>query len=263
MKIGDVRSNKPVGFFDTGVGGISVLKKAIEFLPNENFIYFGDSKNAPYGTRPIKEVKELTFKAVRFLLEKGSKGIVIACNTATSVAVEDLRRQYRDIPIIGIEPALKPAVELNREGKIVIMATPITLSEKKFNNLVGNYGKNSKIVKLPCPGLVEIIESGVTEGEKLDIFLKDKLGALIEDKIAAVVLGCTHYPFAKKAISKIIGEDVPIIDGSEGTSRELKRRLSMRGLLNTNNSIGTVEIYNSSEDKKLIDFSYELLSKKE
>ena len=124
--------DKPVGFFDSGVGGISVLKEAIKLLPKENFVYFGDSKNAPYGTKKVEEVIELSFNAVDFLLNHEVKAIVVACNTATSAAIDPLRLRYMNVPIIGIEPALKPAVELNKQGKIIIMATPMTLSENKF-----------------------------------------------------------------------------------------------------------------------------------
>lgn len=124
--------NMPIGFFDSGVGGLSVLREAIKLLPNEDFIYFGDSKNAPYGTKSVDEVRELSFKASELLLKYSVKAIVVACNTATSAAIENLRNTYKNMPIIGIEPALKPAVELKREGKIVIMATPMTLSEKSF-----------------------------------------------------------------------------------------------------------------------------------
>ena len=129
----------PIGFFDSGVGGLSVLREAIKIMPNEDYIYFGDSKNAPYGTKTVDEVRELTFKAVEFLLSKGVKGIAIACNTATSAAVADLRKTYPELPLVGIEPALKPAVELNKDGDILIMATSMTLKEEKFKRLMDKY----------------------------------------------------------------------------------------------------------------------------
>ena len=129
----------PIGFFDSGFGGLSVLREAIKIMPNEDYIYFGDSKNAPYGTKTVDEVRELTFKAVEFLLNKGVKGIAIACNTATSAAVADLRKMYPELPLVGIEPALKPAVELNKDGDILIMATSMTLKEEKFKRLMDKY----------------------------------------------------------------------------------------------------------------------------
>jgi glutamate racemase len=249
----------PIGFFDSGVGGISVLKEAVKLLPNENFIYFGDSLNAPYGTKKVDEVKELTFKAVDFLLSKGVKAIVIACNTATSAAIDDLRNAYIDIPIIGIEPALKPAVELDRKGKILIMATPMTLAETKFNNLMKSYGETAEIVPLPCAGLVELIENGIVEGELVNSYLKNKLNPFLEGAISSVVLGCTHYPFIKNELSKILHTSTVIIDGSLGTAKQLKRQLSQMKLLNSQKEDGEIEIINSSEDSKILDLSYRLL----
>jgi glutamate racemase len=252
-------NNRPIGFFDSGVGGLSVLKQAITLLPRENFVYFGDSKNAPYGTRSVNEVKKLTFDAVDFLLTKKVKALVIACNTATSAAIEDIRKRYSFMPVIGIEPALKPAVELRRRGKIIIMATPVTLSEKKFNNLVIEYGKAAEIEPLPCPGLAELIERGVIEGEELHKYLLVKLNDFLEYDIAAIVLGCTHYPFIINEIKKIIGNDVPIIDGSIGTSKQLRRQLLKHGIMNDGYNSGRVEILNSSDNKEMINLSYNLL----
>lgn len=149
--------DRPIGFFDSGVGGISVLREAVKILSNEDFVYFGDSKMAPYGIKTVEEVKRLTFNAVEFLLKKNIKALVVACNTATSAAIIDLRKTYsKYMPIVGIEPALKPAVEFNREGNILIMATPMTLAESKFNNLMKKYS-TSNIIPLPCSGLVELM----------------------------------------------------------------------------------------------------------
>lgn len=252
-------TENPIGFFDSGVGGLSVMKKAMEILPSEDYIYFGDSKNAPYGTKTVEEVKELSFNAIEFLLSKRAKAVVVACNTATSAAIEDLRKVYSDIPIIGIEPALKPAVELNKVGKIVIMATPMTLAEKKFNKLMGKYSENASIYPLPCAGLVEFIEKGILSGEELNSFLEQKFNHLEKKEIGSVVLGCTHYPFVKDEIKKVLGEGVSVIDGSEGTAKELKRRLEENNLLRKGNRAGIVEIYNSFDNKEIIELCYKLL----
>ena len=250
--------NGPIGFFDSGVGGISVLKEAIKILPNENFIYYGDSKNAPYGTKTVDEVRQLSFQVSEFLMEKHIKALVVACNTATSAAIKDLRIRYSNIPVIGIEPALKPAVEIKREGKILIMATPVTLAEKKFNNLLKKYNTKADIIPLPCPGLAELIESGILNGDKLENYLKEKLSTYIYSGIAAIVLGCTHYPFIKAEIAKIV-PDVPIIDGSVGTVKQLKRKLTMLNLLNKSGQKGSIEIFNSFEDGRMIELSNKLL----
>ncbi|WP_017415023.1 glutamate racemase [Clostridium tunisiense] len=249
-----------IGFFDSGVGGLSVLRETIKLMPNENYIYFGDSKNAPYGVKTVEEVQKLTFNAVEFLLSEGVKAIVIACNTATSAAIEELRSFYKDIPIIGIEPALKPAVELNREGAVVIMATSMTLAEKKFNALQEKYKEEANIAPLPCGGLVELIEGGNVEGEPVENYLREKFKEVKSHRVGAVVLGCTHYPFVKGAISKVLGEDIPVIDGSDGTSRHLKKVLEDNNLLNPHGSKGTVSIYNSLDSEAIISLSYKLLN---
>lgn len=255
--------NKPIGIFDSGVGGISVLKKAIKILPNENYIYFGDSKNAPYGVKSVEEIKELTFEAIDILLSKGCKAIVVACNTATSAAIEDLRKKFKAIPIIGIEPAVRPAVNLNRKGKILIMATSITLAENKFNNLVEKCAMNSELVALPCPGLVEMIEEGIVEGKGIKDYLVNKFEGKIDKDISCIVLGCTHYPFIKEEIVSILGDEIPIIDGSEGTARELKRRLKESNILSDSDQKGEVQIFNSKNSSNLIELSYKLLELKQ
>jgi glutamate racemase len=169
------KKNLPIGFLDSGVGGLSVMREAIKIMPNENYIYFGDSKNAPYGVKPTKEIRDLTFNVVEFLMEKGIKGLVVACNTATSAAVSELRRVYPDMPLVGIEPAIKPAVELNKSGKILIMATPMTIKQQKFNLLLNKYKEKAEIIPIPCAGLMEFIENGVLSGKELEEYLEEKL----------------------------------------------------------------------------------------
>lgn len=251
--------NRPIGFFDSGVGGLSVMREALKIMPNEDYIYFGDSKNAPYGIKSVEEVRELTFRAVEFLLNKGVKGIAVACNTATSAAVADLRKMYPDLPLVGIEPALKPAVESVNEGSILIMATPMTLKEAKFNRLMKKYEDRADIVPVPCPGLMEFIEEGKLQGEEVEKYLLDKVNTYKKGKISSIVLGCTHYPFIEPLLSKIVGEDTVIIDGGLGTAKELKRRLSEKELLTNSIEVGKVEIINSLDKEEIIDLSYRLL----
>ncbi|MDT8716752.1 glutamate racemase [Clostridium sp. 19966] len=249
-----------IGFFDSGVGGLSVLKAAKELMPAEDFIYFGDSLNAPYGVKSIDEIRDLSFAAAEFLLKKQVKAIVVACNTATSAAIDDLRDFYSEIPIIGIEPALKPAVELNKDGKILVMATPVTLAEKKFNSLMIRYGKHSDIIPVPCAGLAELVEEGETSGKKINTYLCNILNDHLSTPIASIVLGCTHYPFIKKELLKLVGEEVAIIDGSYGTSYQLKRLLSKRALLSSKNTEGKISIFNSLNTKEIMDLSMHLLN---
>lgn len=251
--------HKPIGFFDSGVGGLSVLKEALKIMPNEDYIYFGDSKNAPYGVKNAEEVRRLTFEAVEFLLSKNVKGIAIACNTATSAAVADLRIKYPSLPLVGIEPALKPAVEINDGGDILIMATPMTLKEEKFNRLMERYKDRATIIPVPCPGLMEFIEEGKLKSKEVLEYLEDKINTYKKNRISSIVLGCTHYPFIKDVLVDIVGNDVKIIDGGLGTSKELKRRLKESNLLREEKRSGNIEIINSSNKKEIINLSYELI----
>ncbi|MFG6349424.1 MAG: glutamate racemase [Lachnospiraceae bacterium] len=249
-------SMKPIGVFDSGVGGISVLRELVKQMPGEDFIYFGDSVHAPYGTKPLEEVRQLTITNVRFLLENGAKSIVVACNTATSAAVAQLRRMYPDVPLVGIEPAIKPAVMYKENSCIVVMATPMTLKQEKFQNLMHQYENMADIVPLPCPGLMEFVERGILDGEELTIYLESLLGSVNKD-INSVVLGCTHYPFVKDVIQRITGDGVMVFDGGEGTAREMKRRLAEAGLLNQGSKKGSVRFINSldtDDELKLCEF---------
>lgn len=251
-------NNAPIGFFDSGVGGLSVLRESLKILPNENYIYYGDSINAPYGTKTEEEIKRLTELGISFLIEKGVKAIVIACNTATSVAANDLRKKYTNIPILGIEPAVKPAISKSNDGAILIMATPMTLSKGKFVNMLENYSQYN-IKKVPCKGLAELIESGKTSGEVIEQYLKNVLSPYSSEKIDTIVLGCTHYPFVSDCISKIVGDSVSIIDGSYGTVQNLKKQLYNNNIINNSNVKGKIDIYNSSPNKDMINLSKKLL----
>ncbi len=249
---------QPIGFFDSGVGGISVLKKAVELLPYEDFIYFGDSVHAPYGDKDVETIRKMSFDAMDFLLSFDCKAIVVACNTATSAAIEEIREKYSHIPVIGIEPALKVAIDHTEDGKILVLATIRTLQENKFRKLSEKYAESRKIISLPLPGLVEIIESGDQYQQRSYDYLRDALKKVDRD-ISAVVLGCTHYPFVKPSLRRIFGEDVLIVDGSEGTARHLKDVLVEKNLLSTDDKDGSVRIFNSSEEKRFITLSKSLL----
>ena len=252
--------NRPIGVLDSGLGGISVLRELVKLMPGEDFIYYGDSANAPYGTRTPEEVIDLTKKDVEFLLERGAKAIVVACNTATSVAIKELRAAYEEIlPVIGIEPALKPAVKAKEHSKVVVMATPMTLSQTKFNSMMHIYEDDANIIKMPCPGLVEYIESGVLEGPVLDAYLEKQFAPYDKAEIDAVVLGCTHYPLIREVIQKHL-PGVFVYDGGFGTAKQTKRRLAERGLLSDRESGGKVEIFNSRNTEEILELSRRLLN---
>lgn len=236
--------NRPIGITDSGMGGVSVLRSAAALMPNESFIYYGDSKNAPYGTKTVEEVRRLTADSVEQLLKSNVKAIVIACNTATSAAAEQLRGRY-SLPIIGIEPALKPAVLHKENSVIAVMATPMTLHEEKFVRLMKKYENMARIIPLPAPELVEFVEKGILDGSELDFYLNKLFEPHRGENIDSVVLGCTHFPFVKQAICRAVGENVRIFDGGEGTARELKRRLTESSSLAEENVVGTVKFFNS------------------
>ena len=219
-----------IGVFDSGVGGISVLRHLRKLLPGERFLYYGDSANAPYGKRPAEEVKLLTLGAVEKMIPYGLKALVVACNTATSVAILALREKYPDLIVIGIEPAVKPAVDQFPGGNIGVMATEVTLREEKFDTLLHRYEANATITKIPAPGLVELVEAGKGNTEEAQSLLSTILSPYI-GKLDALVLGCTHYPLATGAIRKVLGPRIVLLDGGDGTARETNRRLAESDLL--------------------------------
>ena len=247
--------NDYIAVFDSGVGGISVLRHLVALLPQERFLYFGDSANAPYGTKTKAEVKALTFAAAEKLLTRGIKALVVACNTATSAAINDLRATYPDLIIIGIEPALKLAADKFPGGKLGVMATPMTLREAKFARLLERFSESCEIFKIPAPGLVELIESGRADSPETDELLENLFAPY--PKLDALVLGCTHYPFAKASLSRVLGERVALLDGGEGTARETRRRLKEAGLLRSGE--GSVTMENSKNSPDLLALSDKLL----
>lgn len=224
-------NKKPIGVFDSGIGGITVLASAINELPGQKFIYYGDSANAPYGVKSPTEIIGHSINVADLLVKRGVKALVVACNTATSVAINILRARY-DIPVIGMEPALKFAVEKGKGGSILVMATPLTIKEKKFNSLLEKYIDMADVMPISCPGLVELIETGNWEGRGIDDYLRKRLleEAVETEKITDVVLGCTHYIFIKEQIKKHFAYNVNVLDGNEGTVRQLKKILIEKGL---------------------------------
>lgn len=219
---------RPVGFLDSGLGGISVLGEALRILPEENFIYFGDTLHIPYGDKPPETVYQYTHSAVDTLMERGCKAIVIACNTATSVAAAQLRQEL-PLPIIGMEPALKPASLLPGDGRVLVMATRNTLKLPKFQALMELYGQGA--IPVPCSGLMECVEEGQLSGQRVEGLLAELFAPYANENIKAVVLGCTHYPFLRQTISRFFSANVQLIDGNLGTVRQLRRRLEEENLL--------------------------------
>ena len=238
-----------IGVFDSGAGGVSVLSQLVKELPEEDFVYYGDSDNAPYGEKPRDWISRRCHDIVDELVESGAKAIVIACNTATSAAAAELRADYAHMPIIGVEPALKPACAA--ADRILVMATPITLRLDKYQQLAERWGGGHVVIDAPCPGLATRIEQG--DLDEADVVrLIDELVGRYRGEVDAVVLGCTHYPFVSSAIRTVLGE-IPLFDGAEGTARQLHRKLAERNLLTKSAGPGTVEFQSSSSDPRAID----------
>ena len=226
-------NNNPIGVFDSGIGGLTVLKKIIEILPNEKYIYYADTDNVPYGTKPKEEVKEYINNAVKFLISKNVKALVIACNTATSIAVKDLRCMY-NVPIIGIEPAAKPAVENRGSKRVLIMATPTTIKEEKLKYLLHQLEAEESVDLIAMPKLVEFAENGDFKSEKVKEYIQEQLKEYNLEDYSELVLGCTHFPFFKEILSEIFPKDTQIIDGSLGVANRLRSVLEEKELLGDN-----------------------------
>lgn len=252
----DMKSSDYIGVMDSGVGGISVLRELRRLMPDERYLFFGDSANAPYGSRPAEEIRRLTMAIAEKLFDRGCKALVIACNTATSAAVDTLRSTWPDRIIVGIEPALKPAADRFPGGNIGVMATEVTLREAKFAALMSRFSSTCRVSKLPMPGLVELVEQGLADSPQMDAFLRKNLENYV-GKLDALVLGCTHYPFAKASLRRVLGDEVVLLDGGEGTARETRRRLAEAGLLYE--GPGELLIENSSENPAMIDLCQKLL----
>ena len=226
----------PIGVFDSGVGGIGTLAALRRELPEEKFLFYGDTANAPYGTKSRDEVMGCINRIMEHLLAQDVKAVVIACNTATAVAAAELRARY-DLPIIGIEPALKPASEVRKDGSILVLATPMTLKLEKFRALYARYGEGA--IPLPCPGLMELVEREANDEARR--YLLELLSPYDLTKVDAVVLGCTHYVFLRPLLKEILPAGVSVLDGNEGTARQLRRVLTAKELLSDGPGSVTLE----------------------
>lgn len=258
------KASMPIVVFDSGVGGISVLREMVKVMPYEDFLYYGDSANAPFGTKSTEYVRDLTISRVEEFLERGVKAVAIACNSATSAAVRPIRQMYPELPLVGIEPALKPACLQQQNGNVLVMATPMTIREEKFQKLVSRFEEQATIYQLPCPGLMEFVESGHYDSKEVKDFLEQLLYDYHNIPLNAAVLGCTHYPFVRKQIQEVLGDSVTIYDGALGTAKELKRRIAEADLERADKMHkGSVRFENSNPTVEKIELCRQLLNYKE
>ena len=254
---------KAIGVFDSGLGGISVLKELRNLMPKEHFIYYGDSSFVPYGEKSKTEITERCKYICEFFLSKGVKAIVIACNTATSACVNELRATYTDLPIIGMEPALKVVADGLKNQQILVMATRFTLKEKKFEQLMKRYSEDNTIWKQPCPRLVEIVESDqLDDAELVKDALQEYLMPYEDHSIDSIVLGCTHFVFYREQMQAMVPKGIRIVDGNLGTARHVQDLLRERNALCEDAQVGQVQLYNSLEDERILKLSEKLLNSK-
>ena len=243
-------NKQPIGLFDSGIGGTSIWKEVIKLLPYENTIYLADSKNAPYGEKSSEEILALAVKNTELLISKGCKLIIIACNTATTNAIDYLRKHYT-IPFIGIEPAIKPAALYSKTGAIGILATKGTLSSKLFEKTAKVYTKNLTTIEQEGAGLVPLIEAGKVNSPEITQLLETYLKPMLKFNIDHLVLGCTHYPYLIPEIKKILGSNVNIIDSGEAVAKQTKTVLEKNILLSNSKNKSKHQFYTNTQTEVL------------
>jgi glutamate racemase len=225
-----VSSNAPVGVFDSGVGGLSVLREIRSRLPDESLLYVADSGHVPYGEKSAEFIRERSQHIAAFLLAQGAKALVLACNTATAAAVAELRERYPQLPIVGMEPAVKPAAAATRSGVVGVLATTGTLKSAKFAALLDRFAHDVRVITQPCPGLVEQIEAGELASLRTRELLRGWVEPLLAEGCDTLILGCTHYPFIKPLLRELVGEGVSLVDTGAAVARRLQQLLDQREL---------------------------------
>jgi glutamate racemase len=237
----------PIGVFDSGVGGLSVLRAMREQLPNEAVIYFGDQGHVPYAPRTMEQIQSFSEGITKFLLNQNAKLIVVACNTASAAALKYLRAKFPDMSFVGMEPAIKPAAEYTATGVVGVLATPATFQGALYASVVERFGAGVELLQSTCPGLVQQIEAGDLAGVSTRKILEEALIPMLERNIDTVVLGCTHYPFVIPLIEEIAGDKVRVIDPAPSVARQVKRLLEAQGMLNPSEARGDIRFFTSGD----------------
>jgi glutamate racemase len=239
-------SGAPIGVFDSGVGGLSVAREIRALLPSEDMIYVADSAYCPYGGRPLEEISARAVAVTSALIRGGAKLVVAACNTASGAAIDLLRATF-DVPIVGLEPAVKPAAASSAAGRIAVLATPATLKTERFNRLVDRHGAGVEVVKVACPGFVELVEAGEVTGPRALATVREDLAPVLSSPVDRVVLGCTHYPFLRDTITEVLGPDVEVLDSGAAVARQVKRVLTEHHLLAPAGGVGSFRLYTTGD----------------
>ena len=251
-----------IGVFDSGVGGLSILKSLYQLIPNQPIVFVADQAHVPYGPRPMDEVRDFSVAITEFLLNQGAEIIVVACNTASAAALTYLREKFPHTPFVGMEPAVKPAAEQTQSGVVGVLATPATFQGALYASVVERFASHVTIMQNTCVGLVEEIEAGDLNGPKIRAILENALHPMLEAGIDTVVLGCTHYPFAIPLIQEIAGENVRVINPAMAVAKQTKRMLEKYGSIVTTNSFATPQCYSSSDPQNLQVLASQLLEHK-
>lgn len=252
----------PIGFFDSGIGGLTVVKSVSSLLPNENIVYFGDTARVPYGSKSNETVVEYSLQAANFLLRKNIKLLVVACNTASSVALKELKR-FLTIPVVGmIEPGAKMALQESKNGIVGVIGTRATINNKAYALELKKLNPKAKVFEQACPLFVPLAEEGWLDHKSTELIAKEYLSQLRGKKIDSLILGCTHYPILHNVIQKVVGKNVKLIDSGTPAARVVEEYLNARGLRNTSNQIGQKEFYVSDVPAKFREIAEKFLGKK-
>jgi len=239
--------NHPIGVFDSGVGGLSVLRAMRAQMPEEDVIYFGDQGHVPYGPRPMEQIQHFSEGITRFLLAQDAKLVVVACNTASAAALKHLREKFPEVPFVGMEPAVKPAAEQTHTGVVGVLATPATFQGALYASVVERFASGVQVLQHTCPGLVGQVEQGDLDGPRTRAILEEALLPMLEQHIDTVVMGCTHYPFVIPLIQQIVGADVRVIDPAPAVARQVRRLLEAGGLKRPEGGTGSMCFYTSGD----------------
>jgi len=246
-----VSDTRPIGIFDSGVGGLSVLRAIRTQMPEESVIFLGDQRHIPYGPRPMEQIRDFSESITRFLLERDAKIVIVACNTASAAALKYLREKFPDVKFVGMEPAVKPAAETTQTGRVGVLATPATFQGALYASVVERFANGVELFQNTCNGLVQQIEQGNLDGSETRRILEDALHPMLEKNIDTVVLGCTHYPFVIPLIEHIVGDKVRVIDPAPSVAKQAKRLLEAGGMKNDLPTQGNVKFYTSGDPSVL------------
>ncbi len=250
----------PIAVFDSGVGGLSVLRHIRAELPHEQLIYLADQANVPYGSRSLAEIQAFSEGITHFLLQLNAKLVVVACNTASGAALTHLRQTFPDVPFVGMEPAVKPAAAQTKRGKVGVLATAGTFQSQRYEALMARFAQGVLVFEDSCQGLVALIENGQTKSAETERLLRACVEPMLAKGVDTLVLGCTHYPFVRPLLTKIVGPDVTIIDPAPAVARQIKRVLQQRGLSAPAGKMRVVRAFTTGEAGRLAGFARQMLT---